>query len=129
MAVVAIAVAIVWLERAASSPEPLSAETSFVAGAASSVTTPRLDTTTVAATTAAAESAAGVPLIAKGWTHVRSRRAVNATLEAVLTPGDTVMADSLANGWYRVALYGEVLGYAKQTTLGEGDKVGQGGAE
>jgi hypothetical protein len=28
-----------------------------------------------------------------------------------------VVADSLANGWYRVALYGEVLGYAKETTL------------
>jgi hypothetical protein len=59
----------------------------------------------------------GLPLIAKGWTHVRSRRTVNATLEAVLTPGDTVVADSLSNGWYRVALYGEVLGYAKETTL------------
>lgn len=42
---------------------------------------------------------------------------VNATLLAVLTPGDTVVADSLANGWYRVALYGDVLGYAKETTL------------
>jgi hypothetical protein len=117
---VAIGIAIMSLERAASSPAPLNAETSFVAGEATPVTTPRFDTTTVAATTAiagSAASAAGVPLIAKGWTHVRSRRTVNATLEAVLTPGDTVLADSLAKGWYRVALDGEVLGYARQSTL------------
>ena len=62
-------------------------------------------------------STAGVPLIAKSWTHVRSRRTVNSTLEAVLTPGDTVVCDSLVNGWYRVALYGEVLGYAKEARL------------
>jgi hypothetical protein len=60
---------------------------------------------------------AGVALIAKGWAHVRSRRSVNATLEAILTPGDTVVCDSLVNGWYRVALYGDVLGYAKEATL------------
>ena len=32
-------------------------------------------------------------------------------------PGDTVLADSLQRGWYRVALEGEVLGYVHRTTL------------
>ena len=37
---------------------------------------------------------------------------------AMLTPGDTVQADSLERGWYRrVALEGEVLGYAHHSTL------------
>jgi hypothetical protein len=40
-----------------------------------------------------------------------------APLEAVLTPGDTVLADSLEWGWYRVVLEGEVLGYAHRSTL------------
>jgi hypothetical protein len=35
----------------------------------------------------------------------------------VLLPGDTVVADSLRNGWYRVALEGEVLGYVHRSTL------------
>ena len=69
------------------------------------------------ATAVAPTTTAGVPLIAKSWTHVRSRRTGNSTLEAVLTPGDTVVCDSLVNGWYRVALYGEVLGYAKEARL------------
>ena len=34
-----------------------------------------------------------------------------------LSPGDTVLADSLSRGWYRVALEGEVLGYAHRSTL------------
>jgi hypothetical protein len=44
-------------------------------------------------------------------------RSVGAPVEAVLTPGDTVMVDSLAQGWYRVALEGEVLGYAQRSKL------------
>ena len=37
-------------------------------------------------------------------------------LEAVLTPGDSVVA-ALERDWYRVALEGEVLGYVHRTTL------------
>lgn len=114
MAAMAIGAVLASLERGPASAAPLSEETSLVAVEASPAATSRLYTTTVAAP---AMGPAGVPLIAKGWTHVRSRRTVNAKLEAVLTPGDTVVADSLVNGWYRVALYGEVLGYAKETTL------------
>jgi hypothetical protein len=55
--------------------------------------------------------------VARSWTDVRESRSVRAPLEAVLTPGDTVLADSLERGWYRVALEGEVLGYAHHSTL------------
>ena len=55
--------------------------------------------------------------IARSWTDVRESRSVRAPLEAVLTPGDTVQADSLERGWYRVTLDGEVLGYAHHSTL------------
>ncbi|MDF3053320.1 MAG: hypothetical protein K0S19_1425 [Geminicoccaceae bacterium] len=55
--------------------------------------------------------------VAQNWTEVRKSRSVRAPVEALLTPGDTVLADSLAGGWYRVALEGEVLGYAHHSTL------------
>jgi hypothetical protein len=55
--------------------------------------------------------------VTRDWTNVRKSRSVRAPVEAVLTPGDTVLADSLAGGWYRVALAGEVLGYAHRSTL------------
>ena len=66
---------------------------------------------------AVAPRPAGGLRVAKSWTHVRKARSRNADLEAVLTPGDTVFADSLERGWYRVALYGEVLGYATESML------------
>jgi hypothetical protein len=56
-------------------------------------------------------------LVVRTWTEVRKSRSVTASLEAVLTPGDTVLADSLEQGWYRVTLEGEVLGYAHRSTL------------
>ena len=55
--------------------------------------------------------------VVRSWTDVRESRSVGAPLEAVLTPGDTVQADSLERGWYRVALEGEVLGYAHRSKL------------
>jgi rRNA maturation protein Nop10 len=76
----------------------------------------RVDTTT-AAGSPAASGPAGRLLVARTWTHVRNRRSVAGELEAVLLPGDTVLADSLSRGWYRVALEGEVLGYAHRSTL------------
>lgn len=63
-----------------------------------------------------AESA-GELLVARDWTHVRQSRSVRAPLDAMLMPGDTVLADSLVLGWYRVALAGEVLGYVHRSTL------------
>ena len=59
-------------------------------------------------------------LVARTWTNVRNRRSVKGGLEAVLMPGATVLADSLSRGWYRVALEGEVMGYASASTLFSG---------
>ena len=39
---------------------------------------------------------------------MRKSRSARAPLEAMLMPGDTVLVDSLEQGWYRVALEGEV---------------------
>jgi hypothetical protein len=73
--------------------------------------TAQLDTASVEATPA------GGMLVAKTWTNVRRSRSRRADLEAVLTPGDTVFADSLQRDWYRVAFQGEVMGYAHRSTL------------
>lgn len=86
-------------------------ETSSVAAA------PRLNRPSPAAPTPAASPATPELLVARTWTNVRNRRSPTGDLEAVLLPGDTVVADSLSRGWYRVALEGEVLGYVYQSTL------------
>jgi hypothetical protein len=64
-----------------------------------------------------APSAEAVPRIARTWTKVHDRRSVQADLVAVLLPGDTVLADSLKGGWWRVALEGRVLGYVSAPAL------------
>jgi uncharacterized protein YgiM (DUF1202 family) len=76
----------------------------------------RLDTASVEATPG------GEYLVARTWTNVRSARSTRAGLEAVLTPGDTVFADSLTRDWYRVTFEGEVMGYAHRTTLTSGGR-------
>ncbi len=83
-----------------------SSEVAYALGA-----TAHLDSASVEATPEA------VVLVAKTWTNVRVGRSRRADLEAVLTPGDTVYADSLQKGWYRVAFEGEVMGYAHRSTL------------
>jgi hypothetical protein len=64
-----------------------------------------------------APSAEAVPRLARTWTKVRDRRSTRADVVAVLLPGDTVLADSLRGGWWRVALEGRVLGYVHGRTL------------
>jgi len=79
-----------------------------------------LDTVRVAASPVmpdSAPSAAAVPRLARTWTKVHARRSVKADLSAVLLPGDTVLADSLKGGWWRVALEGKVIGYVYAGTL------------
>jgi hypothetical protein len=101
-------------------PQPAGEESSFVGPAAPAPlvvdplgATPKLDRPAAAAP--AADT--GRLLVARTWTHVRIRRSPGAELSAVLTPGDTVLADSLRQGWYRVALEGEVMGYAYKSGL------------
>ena len=86
-----------------------SSEVAYAMGA-----TARLDTASVEATT---EAEPGRYLVARTWTNVRKSRSTRADLEAVLTPGDTVFADSLQRDWYRVTFEGEPMGYAHRTTL------------
>ena len=83
-----------------------SSEVAYALGASA-----QLDSASVEATPA------GGMLIARTWTNVRRSRSRRAELEAVLTPGDTVFADSLQRDWYRVSYEGEVMGYAHRTTL------------
>lgn len=79
-----------------------------------------LDTTSAAGTATVPDSAptrAAVIRVAETWTKVRSRRSVHADVVAILLPGDTVLADSLKAGWWRVSLDGRVLGYSWDRTL------------
>jgi hypothetical protein len=64
-----------------------------------------------------APSAEAVPRQARTWTKVHERRSPKADVVAVLLPGDSVLADSLRGGWWRVALEGRVLGYVYAPTL------------
>ena len=84
------------------------------AGAYITTAAARLDTVTPSPLPTAS---AGEVLVARTWTNVRKSRSKGADVEAVLLPGDTVLADSLDRGWYRVALEGEVLGYVRRSTL------------
>lgn len=91
---------------AAGSAPADSSEVAYAMGASA-----RLDTASVEATPA------GGILVARTWTNVRQSRSRRGELSAVLTPGDTVFADSLHRDWYRVAFEGEVMGYAHRSTL------------
>jgi len=115
----AAVVAATGLGRASRPPEQQSSVVAdsiagYSEGAYDMGTTARLDTASAAAPPA---ESLGELLVAPTWTYVRRSRSKHADLEAVLTPGDTVLADSLERGWYRVALEGEVLGYVHRSTL------------
>jgi hypothetical protein len=120
---VLVAVAVLTAVQLGRTNRPPKARSSIVAAdsiAASSevayamAATTRLDTATAAALPA---ESAGELLVARTWTSVRKSRSKSASLEAVLLPGDTVLADSLRRDWYRVTLEGEVLGYTHRSTL------------
>jgi hypothetical protein len=116
VAAVALAAVVLAVELGGESLSPASAPTAASAADSSEVAfalgaRALLDTGSVEATPA------GGILVAKTWTNVRRSRSRRAELEAVLTPGDTVFADSLQRDWYRVAFQGEVMGYAHRSTL------------
>jgi ribosomal protein L37E len=75
---------------------------------------PEMDTGMAAASPAAGS---GERRFARTWTNVRSRRSVTGDLVGVLLPGDTVLADSLSRGWWRVTFEGKAMGYAYRSTL------------
>lgn len=113
LVVAGVVLTAVGLGRASRPPERHS---SLAAFAAESLTTS--SEVAYAAAALPAESA-GELLVARDWTNVRQARSTRAELEAMLMPGDTVFADSLERGWYRVALDGMVLGYVHRSTLAE----------
>ena len=90
------------------------AYTTAAAARLDTATATRLDTATAAPLLS---GSGGELLVARTWTHVRHSRSKGSDVDAVLLPGDTVFADSLERGWYRVALDGEVLGYVHHSTL------------
>ncbi len=105
-----------WLIRGGGSPGPEVTATAVVPAEAPAA----LDTARAAASPAVPDSmpsAEATPRFARTWTKVHARRSVKADLVAVLLPGDTVLADSLKGGWWRVALDGRVLGYVYASTL------------
>jgi ribosomal protein L37E len=103
-----IAVVTLALRRTASRSEgPVTAEAHAVAGS-------EMDTGGGAAPPSASR---GERRFARTWTNVRNRRSVAGDLVAVLLPGDTVLADSLSRGWWRVTFEGKVIGYAYRSTL------------
>jgi hypothetical protein len=104
------AAAIVTATRLDRSSQPLEDRSSFVAADS-------IAAYSEGAYAALPAESVGDLLVARTWTHVRRSRSKRADLEAVLMPGDTVLADSLERGWYRVALEGEVLGYVHRSTL------------
>lgn len=79
-----------------------------------------LDTARAAASPVMPDSAPSpeaVPRHARTWTKVHDRRSAKSDVVAVLLPDDSVLADSLRGGWWRVALEGRVLGYVYARTL------------
>jgi ribosomal protein L37E len=103
-----IAVVTVVVRRTASRSE--GSATAEAHGAA----TPEMDSAMAAASPAASP---GERRFARTWTNVRSRRSVAADVVGVLLPGDTVLADSLSRGWWRVTFEGKVMGYVYHSTL------------
>ena len=104
----ALTVVTVVVRRTASRSEgPATAEAHATGGS-------EMDTAVAAASPA---SSRAERRFARTWTNVRSRRSVGGDLVAVLLPGDTVLADSLSRGWWRVTFEGKVMGYAYRSTL------------
>jgi hypothetical protein len=106
------------LQHRAGAPRETAASTPVPEEAAAGIDTFRV--ASASATTArpdSAPSAEAVPRVARTWTKVHERRSVKTDLSAVLLPGDTVLADSLKGGWWRVALEGKVIGYVYGGTL------------
>lgn len=55
---------------------------------------------------------------ASTWVNVRAGRSGRAPVVMVLEPGDTVMVDSLRQGWYRAVSDGQTLGYVDRSLVG-----------
>jgi len=65
--------------------------------------------------------AAGGPLerFARTWVNLRDGRSGSAPTVRTLRPGERVLVDSLADGWYRVVVDGRTEGYVDRSYLDE----------
>ncbi len=54
---------------------------------------------------------------ANTWVNVRADRNRNAAVVRTLKPGETVMVDSLIQGWYRAVAAGQLVGYVDRSFL------------
>ena len=59
---------------------------------------------------------------ASTWVNLRSRRSSTAPVVRILEPGETVMVDSLRQGWYRAVAYVQTLGYVDRSLVGPARK-------
>ena len=116
IAVVLVATGLAWSHRSPKQPPAPVADSASTASRVAYTTeaAARLETRTPARVPAAGP---GELLVARTWTNVRKSRDKLAGVEGVLLPGDTILADSLVGGWYRVVLEGKVLGYVHRSTL------------
>jgi hypothetical protein len=55
---------------------------------------------------------------ANTWVNVRTSRSPTAPVVLVLKPRETVMVDSLRQGWYRAVAEGRTLGYVDRSLVG-----------
>ena len=89
--------------------------------ASDSVPAPAADTAPIppsaAVRSSPLSSAPGFRRYARTWVNVRTARSGAAPGIRILSPGDTVVVDSLRRGWYRVLLNGRPLGYVDRTYL------------
>ena len=67
----------------------------------------------------------GLRRYARTWVNVRSGRSGAAPGIRVLSPGDTVLVDSLRRGWYRVLVNGRPQGYVDRTYLDTSPPLGR----
>ncbi len=65
----------------------------------------------------AAASPPGLTRYARTWVNVRDGRAQATPSVRVLTPGESVLVDSLRGGWYRVLAEGRTVGYVHRSNL------------
>jgi hypothetical protein len=64
-----------------------------------------------------AGTAAGERRYANTWANIRADRRNTAPVLRILHPGEAVLVDSLAQGWYRVVTDPQALGYVDRRFL------------
>jgi hypothetical protein len=120
--VVAVAMAVIFMRRGPTKPEPartVAPSDSVTVGQPNPAAAPASDTLVSRPTGPAAEppSSHGVRRYARTWANVRGDRSRSAPAVGVLNPGDSVLVDSLLRGWYRVLEDGRTIGYVHRSTL------------